>query len=441
MKSSLEHISNLFKPKKSISNRDAKHIWHPLTQHKTSGKMLAIKKAKGVWLTDENEKSYIDGIASWYTSMFGHCHPEIIKAVSEQMQELDQVVFSGFTHEPAVKLAEELLSILPPNQDKLFFNDNGSTATEIGLKMALQYHYNHGEKRQVILALEEGFHGDTFGAMSVSGLSVYNGAFEDHFIKVVRIPRPEGHNNSKVLAQLEALIQEYEIAGFIYEPLVQGAAAMKMYDKTGLELLIKRCQQANIICIADEVMTGFGKTGTNFASEQLNVEPDIICLSKALSAGMVPMGLTSCTKRIFKAFYDDSIAKGLFHGHTYTGNPLACAAALAGIKLLKSTNIQDQIKAINLQHQAFAEQIKSHPLVKSVRHLGVIFALDLAIEMPRYGKERNWLFNFFMKHGVFLRPLGQTIYILPPFVISPKELAKIYASINKALKLLDEKRN
>ncbi|SHE62032.1 adenosylmethionine-8-amino-7-oxononanoate aminotransferase [Psychroflexus salarius] len=441
MNSTLEHISKLFQPNPSISARDAKHIWHPLTQHKTSGKMLAIKKAKGVWLTDESGKSYIDGIASWYTSMFGHCHPEIIEAVHHQMQTLDQIVFSGFTHEPAVNLAEALLDILPSNQQKLFFNDNGSTATEIGIKMALQYHHNQGQKRQVMLALEEGFHGDTFGAMSVSGLSVYNGAFEDHFIEVVRIPRPEGHNNAAVLAQLDQLIATEAIAGFIYEPIVQGAAAMKIYDVKALDEILKRCKKANIICIADEVMTGFGKTGTFFASDQVKTKPDIMCFSKALSAGMVPMGLTSCTKKIYKAFYDNDIAKGLFHGHTYTGNPLACAAAIASIKLLKSDAIQKQIVEIAEQHKAFACQIEQHPLVKSVRHLGVIFALDLNIEMSRYGKERNWLFQFFMEQGVFLRPLGQTIYCLPPFVINNNELAKIYASISKALKLIQEKRN
>lgn len=425
----------LFNPfkKKSISERDQEAIWHPLTQHKTSGDLLAIKKAKGAILTDENGKEYIDGIASWYTSMYGHCHPAIIQKVNQQMKTLDQIVFSGFTHEPAVILAEKLLEILPNNQKKLFFNDNGSTATEIGIKMAIQFHHNQGEKRKVMLAFEEGFHGDTFGAMSVSGLSVYNGAFEDHFIEVIRLPKPMGFNNQEIIDQLENLIQHNAIAGFIYEPLVQGAAAMKTYSKDGLEKILELCKKHQIICIADEVMTGFGKTGKNFASDYLKNKPDVICLSKALSAGMVPMGITSCSKEIYQAFYADEIEKGLFHGHTYTGNPLACAAAIAGLELLKSSAIQKNIQHIIVSHQQFANEMRNHPKVSEVRQIGVIIAIDLAIEMKRYGNLRDKMFNFFMENGVFLRPLGNTIYTLPPYVIKNDELEKIYTVIKKCI--------
>lgn len=414
---------------KSLSERDQEVIWHPLTQHKTAASLKAIKKAKGVWLEDEDGNRYIDGIASWYTSMYGHCNPKIRKAVSKQMEKLDQIVFSGFTHEPAVELAEKLLEILPHNQAKLFFNDNGSTATEVGMKMALQYHHNKGNKRNVMMALEEGFHGDTFGAMSVSGLSVYNGAFEEHFIEVIRLPKPVGYNNEEVLKLLKTWIEEYDIAGFIYEPLVQGAAAMKTYSKAGLEDILKLCKLNDIICIADEVMTGFGKTGKNFASQYLQVSPDVICLSKALSAGMVPMGITSCTQKIYDAFYDDDVSKGLFHGHTYTGNPLACAAALASIKLLQSDEIQQQIKDIISWHQSFATQLKQHPKVTEVRQIGVILAIDLAVKMERYGNLRNELYQFFMDRGVFLRPLGNTIYILAPYVIQKEEMQQIYDAI------------
>ncbi len=425
----------LFNPfkKKSISERDQQVIWHPLTQHKTSRDLLAIKKAKGAILTDENGKEYIDGIASWYTSMYGHCHPAIINKVNQQMKTLDQIVFSGFTHEPAVILAEKLLEILPKNQKKLFFNDNGSTATEVGIKMAIQFHHNHGDKRKVMLAFEEGFHGDTFGAMSVSGLSVYNGAFEDHFIEVVRLPKPMGYNNNEVLNHLKELISKYAIAGFIYEPVIQGAAAMKTYSLDGLERILQECKQNKIICIADEVMTGFGKTGKNFASEYLKTQPDIICLSKALSAGMVPMGITSCSAEIYEAFYADEIEKGLFHGHTYTGNPLACAAAIAGLELLSSTKIQTNIQNIVLAHQQFANEMRNHPKVAEVRQVGIILALDLAVEMKRYGNLRDQMFNFFMENGVFLRPLGNTIYILPPYVIKKEELQKIYSVIKSCI--------
>lgn len=418
----------------TLAQRDQKHLWHPLTQHKTSGEMLAIVKAKGATLFDEQGREYIDGISSWYTAMYGHCNENITQRVATQMQQLDQVVFSGFTHKPAIELSEALIKILPSNQEKLFFSDNGSTATEIGIKMALQYHHNLGNDRKVMLAFEEGFHGDTFGAMSVSGLSVYNGAFEEHFIEVVRLPVPMGSNNNEILEKLTALISKYNIAGFIYEPLVQGAAAMKMHDAEGLNQILKLCKKNHIITIADEVMTGFGKTGKNFASEYLETNPDIICMSKALTAGLVPMAITSCTRTIFDAFYSEDISKGLFHGHTYTANPLACTAALAGIEMLTSEEIQQDIKRVEEAHRQFGERIKSHPKVKNLRHLGVIFAFELDVEMERYGNLRNRLFAHFMEAGVFLRPLGSTIYILAPYVISNEQLEKIYNSIEAALR-------
>ncbi len=419
----------------NLSERDKKHIWHPLTQHKTSADALAIVKAKGVLLWDEDGNEYIDGIASWYTSMYGHCNDFITSRVAKQMQVLDQVVFSGFTHEPAVELSEKLIEILPSNQQKLFFSDNGSTSVEIALKMTMQFHFNKGEKRVALLAFEEGFHGDTFGAMSVSGLSVYNGPFEDFSLEVYRIPTPNGDNNKAVLQQLNRLVSKHAIAGFIYEPLVQGAAAMKMHDAEGLNQLLKFCKENKILTIADEVMTGFGKTGRNFASEYMKTQPDIICLSKSLTAGLVPMAITSCTQEVFDAFYSDEITKGLFHGHTYTANPLACRAAIAGIDLLKSTEIQKNIKQIIASHQVFAKRIQSNNKVGNLRQIGVIFALDLNIEMERYGNLRNKLFTHFMERGVFLRPLGNTIYILPSFIISKEELQKIYKAIEESFSL------
>jgi adenosylmethionine-8-amino-7-oxononanoate aminotransferase len=418
---------------KNLSERDKKHLWHPLTQHKISPEMLAMEKAKGAKLYDDAGKEYIDGIASWYTCMYGHCNEFITSRVAAQMQKLDQVVFSGFTHRPAVELSEALMKILPANQQKLFFNDNGSTATEIGIKMALQYHHNQGNDRKVMLAFEDGFHGDTFGAMSVSGLSVYNGAFEDHFIEVVRIPTPDGTNNPAIIDQLKKLISENNLAGFIYEPLVQGAAAMKMHDPEGLEQILKICKQNDIICVADEVMTGFGKTGKYFASDYLETQPDIICMSKALTAGLLPMGLTSCTQAVYDAFYSDELAKGLFHGHTYSANPLACTAALAGIELLTSKDIQEDIQRVIKSHKDFNSRIKDHPKVTNQRQLGVIYAFDLDVKMERYGNLRNELFKHFMDSGIFLRPLGNTIYILAPFVISNAELDKIYNSIEDVL--------
>lgn len=420
----------------TLQERDKKHIWHPLTQHKLHPEAVGIVKAKGAVLYDENEKEYIDGIASWYTCMYGHCNDYILDRVKAQMDTLDQVIFSGFTHEPAVRLSEELIKILPDNQQKLYFSDNGSTSIEIAIKMALQYHFNQDRKKNTIIAFEEGFHGDTFGAMSVSGLSVYNGPFKEFFIDVERIPVPDGTNNDEVLSQLKNLIAKKNVAGFIYEPLVQGAAGMKIHDTQGLNELIGICKEHNVVTIADEVMTGFGKTGKFFASDHIENKPDIMCLSKSLTAGLVPMAITSCTQHIYNAFYSNETAKAFFHAHTYSANPIACSAALAGLELLNSNEIQENIQRIIKSHKEFNNQIKEHPKVKTTRQLGVIYALDLNIEMERYGNLRDKLFNFFMENGIFLRPLGNTIYILAPFVITKKQLQKIYTTIEKVLKII-----
>ena len=417
----------------NLSQRDKKHLWHPLTQHKTAAPQLGIVKAKGALLWDEEGNEYIDGIASWYTAMYGHSHRYIVEAVTKQMNQLDFVMFSGFTHEPAVELSERLIQILPKNQAKIFFNDNGSTAVEAAIKMAIQYHHNKGEKRDTLIAFEDGFHGDTFGAMSASGLSSYNGPFEDFLLKVERIPTPQEDTVDKVLELLEKIVQNNNCAAFIFEPLVQGAAGMKFHSAKGLDVLIKRCQELDVICIADEIMTGFGKTGKNFASENLVNKPDIMCLSKALTAGIFPLSITSCTQNVFDAFLSNDVHKGFFHAHTFSAHPLGCAAALAGIELLNSEEIFQRRTDIAKSHATFAAIIENHPKVKEVRFTGVILALDLNVEMERYGDLRDKLYSFFLERGVVLRPLGNTVYVLPPFVITNKQLEKIYDVILELL--------
>lgn len=420
----------------TLQERDKKHLWHPLKQHQTHPESLAIVKAKGCLLTDENNNEYIDAISSWYTCMFGHCNEFITNRVYEQMQTLDQIMFSDFTHKPAVELSENLIKILPENQNRIFFNDNGSTAVEAGIKMALQYYFNLDEKRSTFIAFEDGFHGDTFGAMSVSGLSVYNGPFEDFLMEVKRIPVPNGENHQEIFIELEKIISENKVAGFIYEPLVQGAAGMKIHNSEGLNEILKFLKAKNILTIADEVMTGFGKTGRNFASDFIDTKPDIICLSKALTAGLVPMAITSCTEKIYEAFLSNELAKGFFHCHTYSANPIACAAANAAIALLQTDEIQGNIKNISASHKEFQKRISKHSKVKTARFQGVIFALDLDTKMSRYGSLRDKLLKFFMDRGVFLRPLGNTIYIQPPYVISEKQLQKVYKTIEESLEIV-----
>jgi len=419
----------------NLSKRDKKHLWHPLTQHKLNKEILGIVKAKGALLYGDNGKIYIDGIASWYTTMYGHCNDVIIEAMTAQMKQLDFVLFSGFTHEPAIQLSEKLMEILPQNQAKLFFNDNGSTAIEAAIKMALQFHHNKGDKRNTLIALEDGFHGDTFGAMSASGLSSYNGPFEDFLLKVERIPTPQKDNLEEVLHRLKTILKENSCAAFVFEPLVQGAAGMKFHDAKGLDALIALCRKNDVLCIADEIMTGFGKTGKDFASDYLTHKPDIMCLSKALTAGMFPLSITTCTQTIFDGFLSDEVDKGFFHAHTYSAHPIGCAAALAGIEILNSPEILERRNYIEEQHELFSATLNGHQKVKEVRTLGVILAIDLNLEMERYGNLRDQLYAFFIERGVVLRPLGNTIYVLPPYVISNNELQQIYKVILDVLEV------
>jgi len=416
-----------------LSSRDKKHLWHPLTQHKLDAAQLPITRAKGALLFDEEGKEYIDGIASWYTVMYGHANEQIVSAITKQMQTLDFVMFSGLTHEPAIELSEKLMEILPNNQAKVFFNDNGSTAVEAAIKIALQYFHNDGEKRDTLIAFEDGFHGDTFGAMSASGLSSYNGPFEDFLLKVERIPVPKEDNNEEIKRQLSQILKKNSCAAFVFEPLVQGAAGMKFHSAEGLDALIRLCQEHGVLCIADEVMTGFGKTGKNFASDNLENKPDIMCLSKALTAGMFPLSITSCSQKVYDRFLSDEVHKGFFHSHTFSAHPMGCAAALAGIELLTSPEITAAREHINRSHNDYLLQIKSHKQVEDVRVMGVILAIDLNIKTGRYGNLRYELYNFFMQRGVLLRPLGNTIYVLPPFIISDEELQKVYETITEAL--------
>ncbi|WP_245838917.1 adenosylmethionine--8-amino-7-oxononanoate transaminase [Maribacter sedimenticola] len=417
----------------NLSTRDKKYLWHPLTQHKLNKPQLPIVKAKGALLFDEDGNEYIDGIASWYTTMYGHGNDQIIAAMTKQMQKLDFVMFSGLTHEPAIELSEQLINILPDNQAKLFFNDNGSTAIDAAIKMAFQYFHNDGKKRDTLIAFEDGFHGDTFGAMSASGLSSYNGPFEDFLLKVVRIPVPQENNLELVKKQLTNILSENSCAAFIFEPLVQGAAGMKFHSVQGLDELIQLCQTHDVLCIADEIMTGFGKTGTDFASEVLVNKPDIICLSKALTAGMFPLSITSCSQKLYDRFLSDEVHKGFFHAHTFSAHPIGCAAALAGISLLNSSEIKERRQYIEKEHNVFAAEVKNHEKIAEVRVKGVILAIDLQLKMERYGNLRDELYQFFLNRGVLLRPLGNTVYVLPPYVITNIQLQKIYAAIKKAL--------
>lgn len=421
--------------KNYIASLDAQMLWHPYTQHKTAAAPIPIVKGEGALLWDDTGKRYIDAIASWWVNPYGHSNRDIADAMYRQLTTLEHVLFGGFTHQPAVTLAQRLLPLLPQNQKKLFFSDNGSTAVEIAIKVALQFYYNKGEKKTKIIAFENAFHGDTFAAMAASGISFFTEAFSGSLIEVARIPVPAKGQEEASYDALRKLAATGDYAAFIFEPLVQGAAGMVMYEAGALDVLLEICKGNGIFTIADEVMTGFGKTGKHFACDYLQQQPDMMCLSKALTGGAIPMAITTFTQELFDGFYDDDVNKALFHGHTFTANPTACAAAIAGLDLLLSDEMQDNIARVNSHHLEFAQQIETHPRVENVRILGVI----LAFEIRRDGKEdyyggfRNRLYDFFIANGIILRPVGNTVYILPPYIISDDLLRNIYEVVKRAI--------
>ena len=425
----------------TLTEKDQKYLWHAYTQHKTSDAPIAITKGKDALLWDEKGNTYIDAIASWWVNPYGHSNERLAKKAYEQLTSLEHVLFGGFTHQPACDLAETLLKILPKNQSKIFFSDNGSTAVEVAVKIALQYYYNQGEKRTTFIAFEEAFHGDTFAAMAVSGISLYTTAFQGQLLDVVRIPIPEKGKEKECKERLEEVLSQYNCAGFIFEPLVLGAAGMRMYAPEVLDELIQICRKHKVLTIADEVMTGFGKTGKNFACDYLKEMPDMICLSKALTGGTIPLSVTSTTEAIYDAFYSDDISKALFHGHTFMANPTGCAIALASLKILQEAPMQANLKRIHAKHQAFASKMDKHPKVARTRTLGVIFALDL--EVPNtgeyYGSIRNELYKYYISHGVILRPVYHTIYVLPPYIITDEQLDKVYHIIEESIEHLTNK--
>ena len=422
----------------SLTEKDSQYLWHPYTQHKTASAPIAITKGKGALLWDENGKEYIDAIASWWVNPYGHSNTFIAEAIYKQLTTLEHVLFGGFTHQPAVEVAEKLVTILPKNQQKIFFSDNGSTAVEIAIKVALQYFFNKGEKRTTIIAFENAFHGDTFAAMAASGISLFTDAFQGMFIDVVRIPVPVVGQEEVSFSALAKALKNHDCAGFIFEPLVQGAAGMVMYEPAALNTLIQMCKANSVLTIADEVMTGFGKTGKTFASDYLTEQPDMMCLSKALTGGTIPMAITTFTQEIFDAFYDEDINKALFHGHTFTANPTGCAAALASLELLQTPEMQANLVRVNAKHLAFEKRVQSHPKVVTTRVLGVIFALEIKTESAAsyYGNLRNKLYNFFIENGVILRPVGNIVYILPPYVITDEQLEKVYQVVESALEIV-----
>ncbi len=417
-----------------LSERDAQVVWHPFTQHYTAPFSIPIVKGEGVFLWDENGKKYIDAIASWWVNLHGHAHPYIAQKITAQFLQLEQVIFAGFTHEPAVRLAERLLAILPANQQRIFYTDNGSTAVEVALKMAIQYFHNQGfTEKNKIIALSNGYHGDTFGTMAVGAKSAFNAPFEPFLYETHYLTVPTKGQENTAIDQMKTLLAEGNIAAFIFEPLVQGAGGMVMYEPWVLNELIHLAKQAGVITIADEIMTGFYRTGKFFATDYIDEKPDIFCLSKGLTGGAMALGATSCTAQIYEAFLSDDRRKTLFHSHSFTANPLACTAALASLDLLLLPETQARIQAIEAQHWRFKAQLEQHWADKltDVRVCGTILAIEInmAEGTSYFSQIRDVIYHFFLDKGILVRPLGNIVYVLPPYCIDDDTLAYIYSCI------------
>jgi adenosylmethionine-8-amino-7-oxononanoate aminotransferase len=417
----------------NLTDRDLKVIWHPYTQMKTAAPPIPIVRGEGAGLFDEQGKKYIDAVSSWWVNIHGHAHPYIAKKVSEQLHKLEHVIFAGFTHEGAVELAERLLAILPNNQQKAFYSDNGSTAIEVAIKMCLQYWLNKGDQRTKIVAFKNAYHGDTFGAMAVSGRSAFTKAFDSLLFEVEFIDLPTAQNIESLKSHISHL--KSQLACFIFEPLVQGSAGMIMYEAEYLNQLMAHCKHENVLMIDDEVFTGFGRTGKRFACDHVQVQPDIMCFSKGLTGGTMALGLTTCTQQIYDAFLSDDKLKTLFHGHSFTANPIAIAAALASLDLFLEPETAANIKRITTAHDRFAAKIKHHPKIKAIRQTGSIIAMEWKTgdNTSYFSSLRDKLYHYFLAEGIILRPLGNVIYILPPYCITNAELDYVYSKIEQAL--------
>ena len=417
--------------------KDLTNIWHPFTPLVDAADPILITSATGIYLHTDDGRKIMDAVSSWWVNLHGHSHPVLAKALTEQALKLEHVIFAGFTHEPAIQLAENILSILPKNQSKIFFSDNGSTAVEVGLKMALQYWINKGiTSKKKIIALHGAYHGDTFGAMSIGERGLFTNPFLHYLFDVEFIDFPKHGEEQKTFEQFKNIVDGNAVAAFIFEPLVQAAGGMRMYSPSILDRLIDHAQCNDVICIADEVFTGFGRTGKLFASDFLKNKPDIIALSKGLTGGAMPLGLTSCSEKIAAAYKTNDFSKTFFHGHSYTGNPLACAVANASFKLLMTENCQKNIQRIAAKHIQFKNELKNNTGINDVRSIGTILALELKNdEASTYtNSARNKIYNYFLSHNILLRPLGNVIYILPPYIITDDELDCIYDAIRKFLK-------
>jgi len=408
-----------------VADADRRYLWHPYTQHGLGEEPVPIARAKGAYLYDTSGRAIFDGISSWWVTLHGHARPEIARAIAEQAATLEQVIFAGFTHEPAARLAAALVERAPAGLARVFYSDDGSTAVEVAVKIALQYWQLRGETRRLVAALENAYHGDTFGAMAVSARGLFTAPFAEQLFEVARLPDPvEGDP----VAALEHLLSARgsELAAVIVEPMLLGSGGMRMWSADALRAMRELTAAHGIPLVADEVLTGFGRTGPLFACEHAGIAPDLMCLSKGLTGGFVPMGATLATEALFERFRSSDRKKTLFHGHSYTANPIACAAGVASLALLDHDSAERR-RTIERSHRAAGERLARLPAIRNVRVLGTVIAMELAASEAGYLSGVGLaLKRFALDRGVLLRPLGDTVYVLPPYCATDADLSKAY---------------
>ncbi|MEO6945334.1 MAG: adenosylmethionine--8-amino-7-oxononanoate transaminase [Nitrobacter sp.] len=410
----------------------ASPVWHPFTQHALQPEAIPIAKGEGAWLETVDGRRIFDAISSWWVVTHGHRHPHIVQAIKNQADRLDQVIFAGFTHEPAEKLARQLVAITPPGLDYVFFSDSGSTSVEVALKMALGFWRNRGEQRSRLLALEGAYHGDTIGGMSVGERGVFNAPYDPLLFDVERIPFPVAGREQVTLDAITAACRNAAVAALIVEPLILGAGGMLIYPPWVLAEMKRICEAHGVLLIADEVMTGWGRTGTRFACEQADVSPDIACYSKGLTGGSLPLAVTLCRADIFDAHYSTDRSKTFFHSSSYTANPIACAAACANLEIWQNEPVMERIAAVTRAQTQGLDRFREDRRFRNVRQIGTIAALDIATNDVGYlAGIGPRLYNDFLGRGLLVRPLGNTIYLMPPYCSTPHELDCVFRAISE----------
>jgi adenosylmethionine-8-amino-7-oxononanoate aminotransferase len=424
--------------------RDLAHVWHPCTQMKDheTVPLIPLRSGSGVWLEDHAGKRYLDGISSWWVNLFGHANPRIGAAVAEQLGRLEHAIFAGFTHEPAVRLAEELVRIAPPGLNRCFFADNGSAAIEVAVKMSFHFWHNRGKTRKTrFVTLSNSYHGETLGALAVGNVELYKSIYRPLLMDVITVPSPDAFQREPgatpaehargMFAHMERALEQHhaEVAAVIVEPLVQCAGGMRMYDPVYLELLREACDRFDVQLIADEIAVGFGRTGTMFACEQAGIRPDYLCLSKGLTGGFLPLSVVMTTDRVYDAFYDEYVKLNAFlHSHSYTGNPLACAAANATLAIFREDPVLEKNRALASHMRASVAHLEDHPHVAEIRQSGMILAIelmqDVGARIPWPFEQRRGLriYQRALERGALIRPIGATVYFMPPYVIETDEI-------------------